>query len=76
MQPNSGTAQCLSPPRLAILPESHGAKESEESDRREPEGGSANVAACRAEEADNAVRQAHTPVFDRLWAAGRRGFPR
>jgi len=30
----------------------------------------------RDETADNAVRQAHTPVFDRLWAAGPRAFLR
>ncbi len=30
----------------------------------------------REEEADNAVRQAHTPVFDRLWARGPRAFLR
>ena len=30
----------------------------------------------REEEADNAVRQAHTPVFDRLWAHGPRAFLR
>jgi 2,3-bisphosphoglycerate-independent phosphoglycerate mutase len=30
----------------------------------------------REEIADNAVRQAHTPTFDRLWSAGPRGFLR
>src|SRR6476620_4730396 len=28
----------------------------------------------REDPADNAVRQAHTPNFDALWAAGRRAF--
>ena len=28
----------------------------------------------REEVADNAVRQAHTPTFDRLWEQGPRGF--
>ena len=30
----------------------------------------------REDDADNAVRQAHTPVFDRLWARGPRAFLR
>src|SRR5712692_5239504 len=30
----------------------------------------------REEAADNAVRQARTPTFDRLWASGPRGFLR
>jgi len=30
----------------------------------------------REESADNAVRQAKTPTFDRLWQAGPRGFLR
>ena len=29
---------------------------------------------CRKETADNAVRQARTPTFDRLWSAGPHGF--